>query len=203
MDDMRRDLAIIPLTPERWPDLEQLFGARGASSGCWCMWWRLAATEWERGAGAGNRGAFRRVVARGPAPGLLAYEGATPVGWVAVAPRAEYPRLNRSPKLKAVDDTPVWAVTCFYIDRHARGRGVAGLLLASAIDHARASGAVAVEGYPIDPAGGTVSNASAYTGVLDMFHAAGFDEIERRGGRPILRLTFRRSPAADRRARID
>ncbi|HEY3723458.1 MAG TPA: GNAT family N-acetyltransferase [Acidimicrobiia bacterium] len=190
MDHLRRNLAIFALTPERWPDLEQLFGERGASSGCWCMWWRVAARDWEQGAGAGNRAAFRRVVDSGPAPGLLAYEDAAPVGWVAVAPRAEYPRLNRSPKLKAVDATPVWAATCFYIDRHARGGGVAGSLLAAAVEHARAGGAAAIEGYPIDPAGGTVSNASAYTGVLDMFRAAGFEEIERRGGRPILRLTL-------------
>jgi GNAT superfamily N-acetyltransferase len=190
VDDLRRDFTVRPLTPARWPDLEQLFGERGASSGCWCMWWRIAAKEWEHNAGAGNRAAFRRVVASGPAPGLLAYEGGAPVGWVAVAPRSAYPRLNRSPKLRAEDDTPVWAVTCFSIDRHARGSGVAGTLLAAAVEHARAAGAAAIEGYPIDPAGGTVTNAAASTGVLDMFRAAGFEEIERRGGRPILRLNF-------------
>jgi GNAT superfamily N-acetyltransferase len=190
MDDVRRDFDIFPLTPDRWPDLEQLFGARGASSGCWCMWWRVAAKDWEHDAGAGNRAALRRVVNAGPAPGLLAYFEDTPVGWVAVAPREEYPRLNRSPKLKPVDDLPVWAVSCFYIDRLYRGTGVAGSLLASAVDHARAQGAAAVEGYPIDPGDGRATNASAFTGVLDMFHAAGFAEIARRGGRPVLRRTL-------------
>ena len=34
-------IAYCPATPQRWPDLERLFGPRGACAGCWCMWWRL------------------------------------------------------------------------------------------------------------------------------------------------------------------
>jgi GNAT superfamily N-acetyltransferase len=181
---------IAPLTADRWPDLERLFGERGASSGCWCMWWRIGAKEWEHGAGAQNRNVFRRVVESGPPPGLLAYSDGAPVGWVAVAPRTDYPRLNRSPKLKPVDDVPTWSVTCFYIDRSHRGSGVGGALLAAAVDHARQAGALAVEGYPIDTGAARAANASVFTGVLDMFRAAGFEEIERRGGRPILRVSF-------------
>lgn len=187
MDDVRRDFDIHPLTPDRWSDLERLFGERGASSGCWCMWWRIPAKDWEQNAGAANRKAFRGVVTTGPAPGLLAYHDGQPVGWVAVGPRTEYPRLNRSTKLKPFDDLPAWAVTCFYIDRMYRGTGVAGALLAAAVDHADQAGATVIEGYPIDPGEGRVTNASAFTGVLDMFRAAGFDEITRRGGRPLLR----------------
>jgi GNAT superfamily N-acetyltransferase len=190
MADGRRKFDVAPLSPDRWPDLEALFGERGASSGCWCMWWRVPAKVWERESGAGNRNVFRRIVEAGPAPGLLAYHDGCPVGWVAVAPREHYPRLHRSPKLKPVDDVPTWAVTCFYIDRAHRGSGVGGTLLAAAVEHARTAGAAAVEGYPVDPGEGHVTNASAFTGVVDMFRAAGFDEIERRGGRPILRHTF-------------
>jgi GNAT superfamily N-acetyltransferase len=185
--DQVRTFAVAPLTPDRWADLEHLFGERGASSGCWCMWWRVSAKQWETDAGGGNRSVFRRIVEAGPPPGLLAYHGDVPVGWVALAPRDDYPRLNRSPTLAPVDDVPTWAVTCFYVDRKYRGSGVAGTLLAAAVQHARASGATAVEGYPIDPGSHRVTNASAFTGVLDMFHAAGFEEIARRGSRPILR----------------
>jgi GNAT superfamily N-acetyltransferase len=187
MDDVRRDFDVQPLTPERWPDLEALFGERGASSGCWCMWWRVPAKDWERDAGATNKRAFRSIVRAGPPPGLLAYHDGKPVGWVAVAPRDEFPRLDRSPKLKRVDDVPVWSVTCFYIDRWYRGTGVGGTLLAAAVEHAREHGATSIEGYPLDPGDGKVTNAAAFTGVLDMFRAAGFDEIARRGGRPVLR----------------
>ncbi len=33
-------IRIAPLTGENWPDLEALFGPRGAVGGCWCMYWR-------------------------------------------------------------------------------------------------------------------------------------------------------------------
>ncbi len=154
------------------------------------MWWRITAKDWENGAGESNRDAFRDVVERGPAPGLLTYWEGQPVGWVAVAPRDQYPRLNRSTKLKPVDEVPVWSITCFYIDRGCRGTGVAGSLLAAAVHHAKAQGATAVEGYPIDPGERPATNASAFTGIVDMFRAAGFDEIARRGGRPVLRRTL-------------
>jgi GNAT superfamily N-acetyltransferase len=151
------------------------------------MWWRLASKDWERGAGVANRDAFRGLVAQGPAPGLLGYHEGRPVGWVALAPRHDYPRLNRSPKLKPVDDEPVWAVTCFYIERTFRGTGVAGTLLRAAVEFATDSGASALEGFPVDPGEGQVANSSAFTGLLDMVRAAGFDEIVRRGGRPVMR----------------
>ena len=64
-------LAYRPLTPERWKDFEALFGERGACGGCWCMWWRLARPEFERGKGAGNRRAMKEIVASGEVPGIL------------------------------------------------------------------------------------------------------------------------------------
>lgn len=40
-------LAIRPLTPERWPDLEAIFQARGGSiaRGCWCMYYRVSGKQ--------------------------------------------------------------------------------------------------------------------------------------------------------------
>ena len=70
VDDVRRDFDVAALTPDRWPDLERLFGERGASSGCWCMWWRVAAKDWERDAGAGNRASLRTHRREGPGAGV-------------------------------------------------------------------------------------------------------------------------------------
>lgn len=181
------DLEIHPLTAERWSDALELAGERGFYSGCWCMWWRVSSAEFQRGAGAGLRARFEALVADGHEPGLLAYLDRRPVGWVAVAPREEYPRLQRSPKLKPVDDQPVWAVTCFVVHRAHRGTGVATELLHAAVDHARARGAAFVEGFPIDTAGDRRPSPSLYTGTLSMFEQASFVEIRRRGGRPIVR----------------
>jgi GNAT superfamily N-acetyltransferase len=183
-------LEVHAVTPDRWDDLAELAGERGFTSGCWCMWWRVSSKEFDERHGAGLRGDLQELVARGPEPGLLAYVDGAPAGWVAVAPREEYPRLDRSPKLRRLDDRPVWSITCFTIDRRHRRRGVAAALLDAAVDFARRRGAEVVEAYPIDTAGGKRSSADLYTGTLAMFERAGFEEVARRGGRPIVRRTL-------------
>jgi ribosomal protein S18 acetylase RimI-like enzyme len=180
-------LEIHPVTPDRWDDLAALAGERGFTSGCWCMWWRVTSKEFDERHGAGLRRDLQRLVDAGRAPGLLAYVDGVPAGWVAVAPRDEYPRLDRSPKLRRLDDRPVWSITCFTIDRRHRRRGVAAVLLDAAVDFAQERGAEVVEAYPIDTAGAKRSSAELYTGTLAMFERAGFEEVARRGGRPIVR----------------
>ncbi len=192
-------LRIVPLTPERFPDLERLFGPNGASCGCWCMWWRLSTAQFRAGKGDGNRAALRRYVRSGHVPGLLAYDGATAIGWIAVEPRVSYPRLARSRNLAPVDDAPVWSITCFYVDRRHRDRGVTRRLVQAAAAHARSAGAAVLEAYPREPSPGAV-DASLYTGVPSTFRALGFVEVARRvPSRPILRLALSR---ARRRQRI-
>jgi GNAT superfamily N-acetyltransferase len=180
-------LEVHPVTPDRWDDLVALAGERGFSSGCWCMWWRVTSKEFEERHGAGLRQDLQDLVAAGPEPGVLAYVDGEPAGWVAVAPREEYPRLDRSPKLRRVDDQPVWSITCFTIGRRKRRQGVAAALLDAAVDFARQRGAEVVEAYPIDTAGEKRSSADLYTGTLAMFERAGFEEVARRSGRPIVR----------------
>ncbi|HVM52423.1 MAG TPA: GNAT family N-acetyltransferase [Acidimicrobiales bacterium] len=183
-------ITIEPVTPDRWDDLERLFGASGAYSGCWCTWWRLGSKEWEAAGSAGRRQHLADVVERGDVPGLLAYDDGEPVGWVAVAPRDAYPRLNRSPHTKPVDDVPVWSITCFWIRREHRGRRIATQLLEAAVEHAHRGGAEAIEGYPYDPATRSVTAADAFTGVLGPFFRTGFEELARRT--PTSRVVVRR-----------
>src|SRR5882672_683548 len=102
---------IHPLMPSRWADFEKLFGKNGACAGCWCRWWRLPRKQWVAQKGEGNRKAMRSLVAGSHALGLLAYVDAQPVGWCAVAPREQYPRLATSRVLKPVDEQAVWSVT--------------------------------------------------------------------------------------------
>ena len=187
---------IEPLTPDRWDDLVRLFGPRGACAGCWCMFPRR--TGGMSGySGDANRRAFRRLVHDGPPPGLLAYDGEAPVGWVAVAPRTEYVRFERSRVLKPVDDQPVWSVPCFFIARTHRGRGLTVALLRAACAWAKRHGARIVEGYPIDTHGKTYAPAFAWHGLVPTFTAAGFREVARRTDRrPIVRRTLARGRAA-------
>jgi len=177
-----------PLTPERWPDLEALFGPRGACAGCWCMWWRIPRTAWDRQRGDGNREAFHTLVAAGTVPGILAYADGRPVAWCAIQPRVAYPALERSRILKGVDDQPVWSVTCFYVAKGHRRQGLTVRLLQEAIAYARGQGAVLVEGYPVAPRKDTLPDVYAFTGTVSAFQQAGFVEVARRSEtRPIMR----------------
>jgi GNAT superfamily N-acetyltransferase len=182
-----QDLEFRPVTPERWPDLESLFGENGACDGCWCMWWRLTRSEFAKQKGQGNKAALKRIVEAGEVPGLLAYADGQPVGWCSVAPRETFAALERSRTLARIDEEPVWSVVCFFVARSFRGKGLMPKLLRAAVDYARARGAKIVEGYPVEPVG-RLSAASAYTGLASTFRQAGFVEMLRRSEtRPIMR----------------
>jgi GNAT superfamily N-acetyltransferase len=189
-------LTFHPLTPERWPDLERLFGPRGACGGCWCMVWRLRRADFVNGKGEGNRRAFQAVVAAGDPPGVLAYHGEERVGWCAVAPREAYPALGRSRVCAPVDDRPVWSISCLFVARPYRRRGVSARLLAEAARFAVERGARVVEGYPVDPKQATAPAAFVWTGLPSAFRRAGFREVLRRSPtRPIMRLEADAPPA--------
>jgi GNAT superfamily N-acetyltransferase len=176
-----------PLTPEKWDDLERLFGKRGASGGCWCMYWRQTGAEFGKMRGEPNRLAFKSLVESGTVPGVLAYQGSEPAGWCAIGPRESYSRLERTKVLAPVDTQPAWSVTCFYVAKQHRRKGLMRGLLNAAIDWAGKNGARIIESYPFDlPAG--VRSSAAYTGVVLVYLEKGFVEAIRRSPRrPIMR----------------
>jgi len=184
------EIEVRPLSARTWNDFVELFGQdRGASGGCWCMFWRQPREEWKARTRNGNQRKIRRLVKPGNPPGLLAYRDGKPVGWVSIAPRDEFPRLNSSQNLRPVDRKKVWSVVCFYIRRGHRKSGVASALLSAAVESARQRGARIVEGYPV---AGTQESGDAWTGVPSMFTKVGFKEVERRhASRPIVRKTLR------------
>jgi len=181
----------LPLTPERWSDLEGLFGERGACGGCWCMTWRLPRARWEAQKGNGNRRAFRALVLAGPPPGILAYREGKAVGWCAIAPREDYGGLARSRVLAAVDAQAVWSVTCLFVAKPERRRGLSSGLLRAAAAYAKTQGARLVEGYPVEP-DQRLPDPFVWTGLASAFRAAGFVEVARRSKtRPIMRRALR------------
>jgi GNAT superfamily N-acetyltransferase len=180
-------LAIHPLSADRWADLEKLFGKRGACGGCWCMWWRLPRSQWLKQKGAANKRALKKIVRTGCAPGLLAYVNGEAVGWCALAPRPDYPRLATSRILKPVDAEPVWSLTCFFVARPYRRRGVTVALLNEAARYAASRGGHLLEGYPVETTE-EQPDVFVYTGLASAFHRAGFKEVARRSPhRPIFR----------------
>jgi GNAT superfamily N-acetyltransferase len=177
-----------PLTPDRWGDLEDLFGERGACGGCWCMLWRLKRSEFEKQKGAANKAALKGVVVSGDTPGILAYADGSPIGWCAVAPRETYPALDRSRILKRVDAQSVWSIVCLFVTKPYRRRGVSVGLLKAAAAYVGERGGKIVEGYPVEPRNDKMPDVFAWTGLASAFLKAGFVECARRSEtRPIMR----------------
>lgn len=188
------DLVVRPLTPARWPDVEALFDAKGCSMarGCWCMAYRRSGkVDVPAGLTAAkfNRQGLRALTAAGsPPPGLLAYRGKEPVGWVSLGPREQFARLARSPVMGPVDDQPVWSIVCFVVPPAFRHQGVAHALLQGAIEFASRHGAHLLEAYPVDKAR-RGNDTWMWFGAKSMYDRAGFTEVaRRRPERPVVRL---------------
>lgn len=187
-------LAVAPLTPERWADLEAIFNAKGCSvaRGCWCMYYRRSGSRRNLPPGTthaqANRLDLKALVDAGRPPGLIGYRGKVPVGWVSIGPREDYAKLEGSPVMKPVDEQPVWSVICFVVPSEYRGQGVAQALLKGAVAYAMRHGATLVEAYPVDkPA--RANDDSMWFGAKSMYDSAGFKEVARRKPqRPIVRL---------------
>lgn len=185
------DTSIHPATADRANDLLELFGSNGAYSNCWCTWWLLSNAGFNAATAEERRSLLLGLVTEGAEPGLLAYRDGEPIGWCAVGPRSRYARMmsSRSRVYRPVDDDPdQWVVNCFYVAAGQRGSGVATALLNGATRFAFEQGASRLEAYPIDSGETRRPSAQLFTGTLDMFLEAGYDEIGRPNGRPLVRL---------------
>ena len=165
------------------------------------MWWRLKRSDFERQKGEANKQSMKSLVASGEVPGILAYAQGEPVGWCAIAPRESYPVLERSRVLKRIDDKPVWSVTCLFIKREQRNKGVSVQLLRAAIEYVKKRGGTVVEGYPVEPKTDRMPDAFAWTGLVSAFKQTGFVECARGSQtRPIMRFEIKKQRASRRGA---
>jgi GNAT superfamily N-acetyltransferase len=177
-------IEVLPATAERWPNLEALFGPKGASSGCWCTFWRLKRSTFNALDGEGHKAVLRELTLQGQVPGVLAYVAGKAVGWCSLGPRSDYAALEASRMLKRLDDQPVWSIVCFFVAKGYRRQGVMAALLRGAVAYAREQGASVVEGYPLDLqsprlAGQKLSGCGGYMGIAATFREAGFVEAGR------------------------
>lgn len=177
-------LVVRPLTTENWNDLVDLFEDGATCGKCWCMYWRIG-SEYRARSARRNKASFREIVRKEPSPGLIAFDGGLAVGWCQLTARDALPALSRTSKLRAGDDVPVWSISCFYVRKSHRRKGVSAALIAAALKTAKQAGAPAVEAYPLDA---SLSPSSTSTGYVSTFARAGFSEVVRRfAPRPIVR----------------
>ena len=144
------------------------------------MYWRKTRAQWWDN-GSENRADMKEIVEGGVSPGIVAYDGDEPVAWCSIAPRSEFPGLERSPTLRAVDSEQVWSITCFTIARSHRKKGLTSLLIRAAIEHAVENGAKVIEAYPmknLPQKRRTVGEA--FMGFSTTFEHLGFRQVSER-----------------------
>lgn len=184
----------LPLTPDRWPDFEDLFGKQGACYGCWCTHFRLPPAVRRDNDRARNKDHIRARIMAGPPPGLLAYESDRAVGWMQIGPRADVPEWNNAGRVSApvepadAADPSVWAISCFFLRSSARGKGLTHRMVAAGLEHAKGHGARVVEACPMSQSKDSRS-IGLFVGSTRVFEKAGFvPAIVRKSGRPLMRL---------------
>ena len=182
-------ISVEPLTLENFEEyvaMQMAVGARSFKS-CSCMYFRDLETDYSTRSAEANRLKLRALLEAGVVPGLVARTDGKMVGWVGVGPRGDFPRLERSAALKAIDDVAAWPIICFFVDRSHRRQGVATALLRAAAAHAKSLGAVALEAFPVESAE-VLADDHAFHGPLEFFERDGYLEVARqKDNRPILR----------------
>lgn len=177
---------MVPANLVAWADLQSIFGRGGPAARCQCQRYRL-----QRGESFGKQPVEERQHrlrvqtacgdAESPTSGLVAWLDDVAVGWCAVGPRSDLEGLKRvftvpwKDRDEDPEDDAIWAVTCVLARAGHRKRGVATALVQAAVDHARASGAMALEGYPITRT--DVITEELHVGTVSMFTRAGFREV--------------------------
>jgi GNAT superfamily N-acetyltransferase len=175
---MTRKIEILPVDRQRWPDLESLFESGSWSRLCWCMVWRAQGEEARSTDRRSRKIAMESRVKSGTPVGLLAYMENLPVAWCSVAPRSTHRALG-GPDDYGDDDNAVWSLTCFLVAKEHRREGLSDVLIAAAIDHARAMGAKVLEAYPVNPD----SPSYRYMGFVPQFEKHGFSKVGQAGKR--------------------
>jgi GNAT superfamily N-acetyltransferase len=202
-------LTVVPANQVPWEDLRAVFGDRD-SGRCNCQRFKTRGWFWEQATDEQRRAQLRDQAncddpAATSTTGLVAYlhdagedSPATPVGWVAVEPRTEYPRLLGLPTVwkgrpdEDKDDDSVWAVTCFVVRKGYRRRGITYALAEAAVGYARANGARALEGYAmLTQPGREITWGELHVGARQVFAEAGLAEVSRPSvRRAVMRIDF-------------
>jgi GNAT superfamily N-acetyltransferase len=97
--------------------------------------------------------------------------------------------LSNSRVFWPADDKLVWSVSCLFVKKLYRQKGVSVQLLRAAIEFASKKGAQIVEGYPVEPTMIKSPNSFVWTGMPSAYRPADFKEVVRRSkSRPIMRF---------------
>jgi GNAT superfamily N-acetyltransferase len=175
-------LSVKPLDEATWLDFARLVEKHnGVWGGCWCMGFHPEGVG--RGKTVGqNRSEKECRVREGRAHAALVYDGTTCVGWCQFGSPDELPRIkNKRAYFEGLEALPDWRITCFFVDKDYRGRGVAAAALKGALQEIAHLGGGTVESYPEGVDGRSVAGSFLHNGTLAMFERQGFESTRRLG----------------------
>jgi len=178
------ELVVKPLGPDTWDDFAALAERHnGVWGGCWCTYFHprrvLENSDVEPG-----RPYKQRLVHQGRAHAALVFDGDRAVAWCEYGPPAELPNIYHRKEYEAgLVQAPDYRLTCFFVDRDYRRRGMASVALRGALQLIAQAGGGIVEGYPHDMQGKRTSSSFLYSGTRTMFEKAGFTYERPKGAR--------------------
>jgi GNAT superfamily N-acetyltransferase len=169
------DYTVKALGPDTWDAFARLVERHnGVWGGCWCIWFHPDSSE-KRQSVEGNRALKERLVDEGHAHAALVFDGDVAVGWCQYGTPDELPKIYHRKEYEAgVVEHPDYRLTCFFVDRAYRRKGVSAAALRGALDLIAESGGGVVEGYPQDTQGKRISASFLYNGTRSLFEQAGF-----------------------------
>jgi GNAT superfamily N-acetyltransferase len=172
-----------PLNKSTWPAFAALVERHnGVWGGCWCMAFHDPEVRRRKFSTQNLRAQKERRVCDGDAHAALVFDGKTCIGWCQFGPTEELPAILRERVYReGLETLPDWRITCFFVDKAHRGKGVANLALKGAVQEIRRLGGGVIESYPEDAANRKVSSAFLFNGEMAMFEREGFKRSRRIG----------------------
>jgi GNAT superfamily N-acetyltransferase len=182
---------IRPLGPATWEAFAQLAERHnGVWGGCFCTWFHPRRVLQDSDVEAG-RPYKERLVRQGRAHAALVFDGDVAVAWCQYGTPAELPNIYHRKEYEAgLVQAPDYRLTCLFVDRAYRRRGVAAVAVRGALALIAQAGGGVVEGYPHDTQGTKTSSSFLYSGTRSLFEQAGFDFERTKGTKNcVMRLT--------------
>lgn len=167
------------LDPTTWGAFAALVEKHnGVWGGCWCTWFHrgvgTAFSTDPRGAEA-SRAWKERLVREGRAHAALVFDGDAAVAWCEYGSPEELPHIYYRKEYEAgLDQVPTYRLTCLFVDRDHRRKGVASIAVVGALHLIAQAGGGLVETYPRDTQGRKTSSSYLFNGTRSMFERAGF-----------------------------
>ena len=177
------DFVVKPLDANTWDAFSRLVERHnGVFGGCWCTWFHTFHGE-KTFTAEGNHALKKRLVDEDRAHAALVFDGDEAVAWAQYGPPEELPNIHHRKEYEAAGDPPPdYRITCIFVDKKYRRKGVTDIAFRGALDLIAQAGGGVVEGYPHDTTDGRKVSV-LYNATRSLYERAGFDYVRAKGKR--------------------